>query len=177
MSADAAADPRATLAASVRRLIHATVTVADDAALLRDAAARLDAITATLDAAPPETPLSRYPGGGESPVEWMPYDAVMGKWNPLAAPLEMSCADGRAIGAVSFGTPYEGPPGCVHGGVIAASFDQVSALHRAARAGRRCVHDARTLSRCGADVQRGVRRAHRAPRPRVRAAGRRVSGR
>jgi acyl-coenzyme A thioesterase PaaI-like protein len=125
MPADLAADPRAALAASVRRLIHATVTVTDDAALLRDAAARVDAITATLDAAMPSTPLSRYPGGGDSPVDWMPYDAVMGKWNPLAAPLEMSWDDGRAIGAVSFGTPYEGPPGCVHGAVIAASFDQV----------------------------------------------------
>jgi acyl-coenzyme A thioesterase PaaI-like protein len=33
--------------------------------------------------------------------------------------------DPLAIGNVTFATPYEGPPGCVHGGVIAATFDQV----------------------------------------------------
>lgn len=31
----------------------------------------------------------------------------------------------RAIGEVAFGAPYEGPPGCVHGGVIAAAFEMV----------------------------------------------------
>ncbi|MDX2168339.1 MAG: PaaI family thioesterase [Deltaproteobacteria bacterium] len=125
MSADSSLDARAALAASVRRLIHATVTVADDAALLNDAAARIDALAATLAAAAPDPPLSRYPGGGESPSDWMPFDAVMGRWNPLAAPLTIGAENGRAVGTVSFDTPYEGPPGCVHGAVIAASFDQV----------------------------------------------------
>src|SRR5262249_60973027 len=31
----------------------------------------------------------------------------------------------RAVGSATFGTPYEGPPGCVHGAVFAAAFDQV----------------------------------------------------
>jgi hypothetical protein len=121
MASDALAD----LAASVRRLIDATVTVDGDAALLRDAAARVDAVTAALRTAVSDPPPSRYPGGGDAPAEWMPYDAVMGKWNPLAAPLAITCEADRAIGAVRFGTAYEGPPGCVHGAVIAASFDQV----------------------------------------------------
>ena len=30
-----------------------------------------------------------------------------------------------APGSVTFGSAYEGPPGCVHGGYIAAAFDEV----------------------------------------------------
>ncbi len=125
MAADSRSDALADLAASVRRLIHATVTVAGDVALLGDAAARIDAVTTALCAAVTEPPPPRYPGGGDSVAEWMPYDPVIGKWNPLAAPLVVTWEDGRAVGAVRFGTPYEGPPGCVHGAVIAASFDQL----------------------------------------------------
>jgi acyl-coenzyme A thioesterase PaaI-like protein len=29
------------------------------------------------------------------------------------------------VAEIAFTAPYEGPPGCVHGGVIAAAFDQV----------------------------------------------------
>ena len=29
------------------------------------------------------------------------------------------------VGEVTFGAAYEGPPGCVHGGFIAAGFDEV----------------------------------------------------
>ena len=31
----------------------------------------------------------------------------------------------RSPGVVTFGDAYEGPPGCVHGGFIAASFDEM----------------------------------------------------
>jgi acyl-coenzyme A thioesterase PaaI-like protein len=125
MPTDDRASALAALAASVRRLIETTVTVDGDAALLRDAAARVDALCAALRPAIADPPPSRYPGGGDTPADWMPYDAVMGKWNPLAAPVEITRRDGRALGTVSFGTPYEGPPGCVHGAVIAATFDQM----------------------------------------------------
>ena len=54
----------------------------------------------------------------------MPYDQIVGRLSPLAPPIEFTWEDGKAIGRVRFATPYEGPPGCVHGGVIAAAFDQ-----------------------------------------------------
>jgi acyl-CoA thioesterase FadM len=37
----------------------------------------------------------------------------------------MEYIDNRAIGRAHFTTPYEGPPGCVHGAVLAGVFDQV----------------------------------------------------
>lgn len=115
----------AELAASVRRLIDATVRVDGEAALLRDVAARVDALTAELHGAVPEPPPARYPGGGDTPMAFFPYDYVIGRWNPLAAPIQMEWREPLAIGAVTFGTAYEGPPGCVHGAAIAAAFDQV----------------------------------------------------
>jgi acyl-coenzyme A thioesterase PaaI-like protein len=37
----------------------------------------------------------------------------------------MHVDEGGVVGDVVFGSAYEGPPGCVHGGFIAASFDEV----------------------------------------------------
>ena len=125
MASDSHADPLAALAASVRRLIIATVSVSGDTALLREAAARVDAVTDALTAAVPDPLPERYPGGGETPSDWMPYDYVMGRWNPLAPPLVITWQEPYAVGDVAFTRPYEGPPGCVHGAAIAAAFDQV----------------------------------------------------
>ena len=45
--------------------------------------------------------------------------------NPLAPPVEMEVLDETVRGRVRWGAAYEGPPGCVHGGHIAAAFDEV----------------------------------------------------
>ena len=37
-------------------------------------------------------------------------------------------ADGNVVGRARFGSAYEGPPGCVHGGFVAAAFDEVLGL-------------------------------------------------
>ena len=52
---------------------------------------------------------------------------LIGRANPLAPPIEIEAdPDGvHAHGRVVFGAAYEGPPGCVHGGLIAAAFDEV----------------------------------------------------
>jgi len=122
---DSHSDPLAALAASVRRMIDTTVSVKGDAALLLDAAARVDAISAELAGAVTDPPPERYPGGGETPSDWMPYDYVTGRWNPLAPPIVITWQEPRAVGDVTFTRPYEGPPGCVHGAALAAAFDQV----------------------------------------------------
>jgi acyl-coenzyme A thioesterase PaaI-like protein len=41
----------------------------------------------------------------------------------------------RIIGRANFGAQYEGPPGHVHGGIIAAAFDEVLGMAQA-RTGR-----------------------------------------
>jgi acyl-coenzyme A thioesterase PaaI-like protein len=55
---------------------------------------------------------------------------MIGFANPIAPPVEVWSVHGengrREIrGRVTFGDAYEGPPGCVHGGIIAAVFDEV----------------------------------------------------
>lgn len=55
---------------------------------------------------------------------------LMGLSNPLSPPIRMDYdvlagGDTQIVARVRFGPAYEGPPGCVHGGFIAASFDEV----------------------------------------------------
>jgi len=51
---------------------------------------------------------------------------MIGLANPLAPPITIGRAGERsAIASVRFGSAYEGPPGCVHGGFVAAAFDEV----------------------------------------------------
>jgi acyl-coenzyme A thioesterase PaaI-like protein len=115
------------LADRVRALIDATVGCAAPPAALREAAAAVEAARRVLAPFVPETRAPRYAVGGSftSPAELMPFDPVIGALSPLAPPVAISWEDGRAVGRVAFGAPYEGPPGCVHGGVLAAAFDQV----------------------------------------------------
>jgi acyl-coenzyme A thioesterase PaaI-like protein len=54
---------------------------------------------------------------------------IVGLSNPLAPPLSLEMAEenGRryVIGRAVFSTAYEGPPGNVHGGMVAAAWDEV----------------------------------------------------
>ena len=90
------------------------------AALLRGQSRELHEIAAVDD---PET--------GE---RW--YSPVYGPGNPIAPPLVATATpDGRATGRATLGKPHEGPPGLVHGGVVATLLDHV--LARAIRAAGR----------------------------------------
>ena len=51
---------------------------------------------------------------------------LIGLANPLAPPMALAKTGPRtASGRVTFGSAYEGPPGHVHGGFVAAAFDEV----------------------------------------------------
>ncbi len=51
--------------------------------------------------------------------------ALSGESNPISPPMKLLKADDIALGLVTFGPSFEGIPGCVHGGFVAAAFDQV----------------------------------------------------
>lgn len=53
------------------------------------------------------------------------HSPFIGRANPLAPPMQLQEIDGKVHGRVVFGAAYEGPPGCLHGGYIAASFDEL----------------------------------------------------
>lgn len=56
------------------------------------------------------------------------HSPLVGPLNPLAPPIVISADGTKVTGVVTFGAAYEGPPGCVHGGFIAAAFDEVLGL-------------------------------------------------
>jgi len=114
------------MADAVRRLVRITTNNTGDAAWTADAARRIAELAGALEPALPAVPPPRYGGGApEEPHDVFPYDVVLGLYNPLALPIEMEWQPPLAIGRATFDTPYEGPPGCVHGAVLAAAFDQV----------------------------------------------------
>lgn len=56
------------------------------------------------------------------------HSPIIGLANPLSPPMEMNYdpADPSVLRArATFGPAYEGPPGCVHGGYVAAIFDEL----------------------------------------------------
>ena len=115
------------LAARVRTLIDVTVVAEAPIEAIRAAHDAVEQAVAALQPFLPAVRRSRYPTQGEftNPNDMMPFDPVIGRLSPLAPPVEFTWEDGKAIGRARFGAAYEGPPRCVHGGVLAAVFDQV----------------------------------------------------
>jgi acyl-coenzyme A thioesterase PaaI-like protein len=71
---------------------------------------------------------SALAGGGleaDDPRSYFDHSPVIGAANPLAPPVDIRVVDGVVHATAHFGAAYEGPPGGVHGGWIAASFDEV----------------------------------------------------
>lgn len=58
----------------------------------------------------------------------MPFSPVSGKRNPVAPPLRLWRDGDDIAGEVTFSPTYAGPPDSVHGGIIAAVFDEVLAM-------------------------------------------------
>jgi acyl-coenzyme A thioesterase PaaI-like protein len=71
------------------------------------------------------------PGGAETFAHF-DHSAFMGAANPIAPPMRLTLRDGRVEGSVRFGDLYEGPPGHVHGGFVAAILDEVLGAAQAA---------------------------------------------
>ncbi len=68
------------------------------------------------------------PWAEEDITSVMPYSPVSGKRNPIAPPIRL-WRDGEAVrGEAVFSPTYAGPPNSVHGGIIAAVFDEILAM-------------------------------------------------
>ena len=53
------------------------------------------------------------------------HSPFIGLANPLSPPMSLDYSADRVVGRVTFGSAYEGPPGCVHGGYVAGAFDEL----------------------------------------------------
>jgi acyl-coenzyme A thioesterase PaaI-like protein len=116
---------------AMRELIDRTVATSAPVEALEGVAEVLEALCRTVQ----KYPQGRlYEGFAESGPAGDPYaffdnSPIIGVANPLAPPLKMTVQeiDGATVvvGTANYGGAYEGPPGCVHGGYVAAAFDEV----------------------------------------------------
>jgi acyl-coenzyme A thioesterase PaaI-like protein len=112
------------LSAAVRRLnaIVSACSATDDE--LDEMASVVETLTGRLE---PYAESSRYPLGERiaGPSGMFVSHPVIGALNPGAPPLTVQPEGERLIGLATYGPPFEGPPGFVHGGHIAAGFDSM----------------------------------------------------
>lgn len=115
------------LAAAMRTVIDRLVQVAAPEENLSAAADALERYAERLAT----YPVSRlYEGFAETANAgdthaFFDHSPLIGLANPLAPPVRLAVQQDKVIGHVNFGVAYEGPPGHVHGGFIAAAFDEV----------------------------------------------------
>jgi acyl-coenzyme A thioesterase PaaI-like protein len=123
---------RLRLAEALRPLITMTVSgTPDDGSILATAEA-VERLGADLAAgAGTDRRIRRPPDTDRPTIEYFPTSPIAGILNPIAPPVRLEVVDGEdgtpaEIRATAwFDYPYEGPPSCVHGGVIAATFDEI----------------------------------------------------
>jgi acyl-coenzyme A thioesterase PaaI-like protein len=116
---------RRRLAGALRQVIEHLISTDTPEAELATAADRLEEYATHLE----KHPRRPYLGFSESALAegggHFDYSPLIGRSNPLAPPIRIRAEQGRGVGEVVFGSAYEGPPGCVHGGYVAAAFDEV----------------------------------------------------
>jgi acyl-coenzyme A thioesterase PaaI-like protein len=122
-------EPLNRLADAVRRISAAAVGHAVPDGDIAAAADQLVRIAGELEGSAPDSKRPRFQPSGH-PQDFFPMSPMIGFANPVAPPIEVWSVQGeggwREIrGRVTFGYAYEGPPTCVHGGIIAALFDEV----------------------------------------------------
>lgn len=115
------------VADGIRGVLHRMVQTTAPIEVIEAAAADVEQASARLGA---YTNRSMYEGFAEAanagdPFGFFDHSPMLGRANPLAPPIHLWLDGDRMKGRVTFGAGYEGPPGCVHGGYIAAAFDEM----------------------------------------------------
>jgi Thioesterase superfamily len=124
-------EPLNRLAAAVRRINAVAVghPIHDDEVVR--ASADLERIAAGLEERANVSRRARTtPDLAGHPQDFFPSSPIIGYANPIAPPAEVWLGENEGgqpeiHGRVTFGYQYEGPPTCVHGGVIAELFDEL----------------------------------------------------
>jgi acyl-coenzyme A thioesterase PaaI-like protein len=110
----------------LRRVIRLTVGGEIDGANLDSAARSAASLADSLEAAAhPGVRFRPAPDIDGDPQDFFPTSPVIGFANPIAPPVEIEVVEGEIRGRVTFGDPYEGPPGHAHGGMLALVLDEL----------------------------------------------------
>lgn len=118
------------LADELRRVIARLAVVRPPAEELDRAAEAASAFADRLDSLPERAGSWEISEAGLQPRDFVAFSPVSGSGNPMAPPVRMRVVehgedDYHIVGDVTFGPAYEGPPGHVHGGMVAAMFDEL----------------------------------------------------
>jgi acyl-coenzyme A thioesterase PaaI-like protein len=123
------------LADEMRRIIARLAVVRPPAEELERAADAAAVFADRLDSLPERGQSWEVSEAGLQPGDFVGFSPISGRNNPMAPPLTMRVRRGshredldldyHITGEIKFGPAYEGPPGHVHGGLIAAMFDEL----------------------------------------------------
>jgi acyl-coenzyme A thioesterase PaaI-like protein len=132
------------VAAAARAVIEHLVSTDADIDELSAAADRLEEMAEVLRALPGDASYSGFAevanagsivddhraaaldgGRTDDAYAFFDHSPLIGLANPLSPPLTFEFDTEQVRGFVTFGSAYEGPPGCVHGGYVAAAFDEL----------------------------------------------------
>ncbi len=125
---------RGELANAMRQVIDTMMRSAADDPQMEAAAALVGEAALLLQRVSPER---GYSGVAEGSLaaghqNFIDFSPCIGELNPLAPPIRVQFGEnGDVIGTCVYGAAYEGPPGCLHGGFIAAGFDEILGLAQA----------------------------------------------
>jgi acyl-coenzyme A thioesterase PaaI-like protein len=121
--------------AALRILIGAARRADAPPAVLEGARALIDEATALLhpyryDGVAMQSTLrgpNSLPGAATklAPSEYFPYSPIVGPLNAISPPVQLRFDGERIHGEMTLGAAYAGPPGTVHGGVVALIFDEL----------------------------------------------------
>lgn len=137
----ASTDPRSHAATAARRVIRSLVAGDVPHAQAELVAAELDRIADRLEPfnrasryddaeAVAAIPFERSEGGlvVHEDDELFRTHPLVGRWHPIAPPLQMTAMGERPVAEVTYQASYEGFPGIVHGGFVALAFDYITVL-------------------------------------------------
>jgi predicted thioesterase len=114
------------LASAVRDLAALTATTDAPEDALNDAAASVEGVVTRLRAHPTRTFRDAF-ATCKTEEDFAPFadrSLMTGRSNPFAPPMKLSMQGDKAVGRVAFGAIYEGVPGHLHGGMVAAALDE-----------------------------------------------------
>jgi hypothetical protein len=138
---------RRELADALRSLIASCVGADASEAELREAAHKARGLADSLAIHPRKHFIHahRQASAASELHEFADRGVFVGRCNPQAPPMRFHHANGVSIGEVTFGVAFEGAPDWVHGGIVAAAFDQLFghlqvALETPSFTGRLTVH-------------------------------------